>query len=136
MATPAPQFRLLTFKEAIDIAEDTKHLFLGNGFSRALHEDIFAYDALFERADFTELSITARNAFDVLATRDFEVVMRALRQIVLLLPLYRNDAALIRTLSTDADGLREVLVNAVAQNHPDGPFTISDEHYGACRRFL
>jgi hypothetical protein len=136
MATPAPTFRLLSFDEALEIADGTKHVLLGNGFSRALRNDIFAYEALFDRADFSALSVTARDAFDVLGTRDFEIVMRALRLVVRLLPLYRKDPDLLRSLNADADGLREVLVHAIAQNHPEGPFEISDEQYAACRRFL
>jgi hypothetical protein len=62
--------------------------------------------------------------------------MRALRLIAQVIPLYRDDPDLVRTLTADADGLREVLVQAIAQNHPDGPFDITDEQYGACRRFL
>lgn len=34
------------------------HLLLGNGFSRACREDIFAYGALFDRADFARLSLS------------------------------------------------------------------------------
>ena len=29
-----------------------------------------------------------------------------------------------------------VVVQAIAQNHPEGPFEITDEQYGACRGFL
>jgi hypothetical protein len=44
-----------------------------------------------------------------------QVVMRALRQVVQLLPLHR-DPVLIGTLTADADGLREVLDNAIASS--------------------
>jgi len=137
MAAPAVPFRLLTFEEALRRAEGNKHLLLGNGFSIALRPDIFAYSALFLRADFTRLSPTARQAFDALHTTDFEVVMRVLRQMALLVPLYRSsDPDFVHELVRDADGLREVLVEAISQNHPDGPFEITDDQYGACRRFL
>ncbi len=93
-------------------------------------------DSYIQRADFTRLSPTARRAFDVLRTTDFEVVMRVLRLMVQVVPLYRDDPDFIRALTADADGLREVLVQAISQNHPEGPFEITDEQYGACRRFL
>ena len=70
------------------------HALLGNGFSRACRDDIFAYGALFDRADFAALSGSARAAFDALATRDFEVVIGALRQGSRLLPLYGGGASL------------------------------------------
>jgi len=136
LAAGAAPFQLLTFEESLQRAEGRKHVLLGNGFSRALRNDIFAYEALFLRADFSHLSPTARQAFTVLNTTDFEVVMRALRLVARIIPLYRNDPDLVRILTQDADGLREVLVQAIAQNHPEGPFDITDEQYGACRRFL
>jgi hypothetical protein len=89
----------------------------------------------FQRADFGRLR-TARTAFDVLETHDFEVVMRALRLIVQLLPIYHDAPDLIARLTADADGLREVLVQAIAQTHPAGPFEIEEAQYAACRQFL
>jgi hypothetical protein len=136
LAAGAAPLHVLTFQEALQRAEGKKHVLLGNGFSRALRNDIFAYDALFKRADFSQLSATARQAFNVLNTTDFEVVMRALRVLARVVPLYRNDPDLVGELTRDADGLREVLVQAIAQNHPEGPSEIADEQYGACRRFL
>src|ERR1039457_2134611 len=109
MAAGDTPFRLLTFQEALASAEGRKHVLLGNGFSRALRNDIFAYDALFQRTDFSRLSATARRAFTILNTTDFELVMRALRLVAQLIPLYSNDTDLVRTLTADADGLREVL---------------------------
>ena len=50
---------------------------LGNGFSRALRDDIFSYQALFDQADFANLSAQAKQAFADLHTTDFEAVMRA-----------------------------------------------------------
>jgi hypothetical protein len=136
LAAGAAPFNLLSFKECLQRTEGRKHVLLGNGFSRALRNDIFAYEALFLRADFSNLSPTAREAFEVLHTTDFEVVMRALRLMARIVPLYRNDPDLVRVLTEDANGLREVLVQAIAQNHPEGPWEITDEQYGACRRFL
>jgi hypothetical protein len=69
---------IISFEEALAKSEGKKHLLLGNGFSRACRDDIFAYSALFQRADFSALSPTARNAFDSLGTTDFEIVMKAL----------------------------------------------------------
>jgi hypothetical protein len=128
---------IITFEEALAQAEGKKHLLLGNGFSRACRDDIFAYSALFQRADFTALSSTARQAFDSLATTDFEVVMRGLKTASLLVQLYEpENAALSRSLLGDAEGLRDVLATAVAQNHPERPGDISLESYKACRSFL
>ena len=113
------------------------HLLVGNGFSRACREDIFAYGALFDRADFARLSPLARRSFDALETRDFEIVMRALRSAARLLALYApRDRQLAARMTEDANGLREVLVRAIADNHPAWPGEIPAERYAACRRFL
>jgi len=130
---------LITFQAALERVPDGKipHLLIGNGFSRACRDDIFAYTALFERADFRNLSPLARRAFDVLRTTDFEVVMRALRDTAALVEIYAPDRPeLANALRQDADGLREVLVRAIADNHPAYPGEIEPQRYAACRRFL
>jgi hypothetical protein len=128
---------ILSFDEALQRADDRhKHVLLGNGFSRACRNDIFAYEVLFDRADFTNIPL-ARRAFDALKTTDFERVMNALRMAALLIPVYAPDQPeLAAILTRQADALRDVLASAIAQNHPDKPSDISDEQYAACRRFL
>ena len=134
MAIPA--IRLLTFEEAVAEAEKKRHVLLGNGFSRACRNDIFAYDALFKRADFTKLPY-AQQAFTALGTTDFEVVMDALRKAATLVALYEpTNSALAKLFQDEADALREELASAIAQNHPDHPAEIASERYAACRRFL
>jgi hypothetical protein len=131
------QLRLITFEEAIATAsKGNKHALLGNGFSRACRNDIFAYDALFKRADFTKLP-NAQKAFSSLNTTDFEVVMNALRRAAALVEVYEpTNAALAKLFRDEADALREVLASAIAQNHPELPADIEPEQYRACRKFL
>jgi len=136
MATTVPN--LLTFEQAIAEAEPgkNKHVLLGNGFSRACRNDIFAYDALFKRADFTKLPF-AQQAFTALGTTDFEVVMHALRRAAILVTVYApTNSDLAKLFRDEADALREVLAAAIAQNHPEYPAEIAPERYAACRRFL
>jgi hypothetical protein len=128
---------IITFQESLAHAEGNKHLLLGNGFSRACRDDIFAYDALFQRADFSALPRTARSAFDALDSTDFEFVMRALRTAAALIRVYgAHNVALAADLLRDADGLRDVLARAIAQNHPDRPDDISVHSYESCRTFM
>ena len=81
---------LITFDQALARVPPDRvpHVLLGNGFSRACRNDIFDYGALFDRADFNHLSPLAREAFGILGTRDFEVVMRALKDAAKLIRLY------------------------------------------------
>ncbi len=128
---------VITFTQALERAAGKRHVLLGNGFSRACQDDIFSYDALFDRANFEGLSIAARSAFGALNTTDFEVLIRALKQAALLTTVYlENDQELAQRLKADADGLRELLVRTIASSHPDRPAGISNEKYEACRAFL
>ena len=128
---------LLTLEQALkDSGNNSRHLLLGNGFSRACRNDLFAYDALFTEAK-DKLSSTARSAFDALSTTDFEQVMRALRQAVLLIGSYdTGDLTLAERLSADAENLREVLAQVIASNHPERSNAIGDHEFRACREFL
>jgi len=128
--------KVLTFDSALKQAKGKRHLLLGNGFSRACRDDVFSYSSLFERADFKKLSKPARKAFDILETTNFETVMSALRTASKLVSLYKTSNKLKERLASDADGLREVLVAAIATNHPAHPGEIEPEQYTACRKFL
>jgi hypothetical protein len=131
--------KIITFEEALEIAGDTPkpHLLLGNGFSIACRPDIFVYGKLFDRADFSKLSSSAQKSFEALQTTDFEKVIRALRDASLLLDVYEGipEEAKIQ-MQQDADGLREVLVKAIASSHPEFPGAISEEEFAKCRSFI
>lgn len=129
---------LLTFAQAIAETANipNRHLLLGNGFSIACRPDIFLYGRLFERADFSKLSPTVKNAFNALKTQDFERVIKALRDTRKIDQAYGMPQAHLDILQTDADGLRELLVATIAGSHPAHPFDIKDEEYDACKSFL
>lgn len=129
---------LMSFSDAIGQSKRYSrcHLLLGNGFSIACRPDIFVYGKLFEQADFSALSTSAREAFAALATQDFERVIRALRDSSSLAAVYSASPDLAATMTRDADGLRNLLVSTIAANHPERPSDISDEEYRTCRQFL
>lgn len=130
---------LQTYEEATQHLNPNRpvHGLLGNGFSRACRDDIFSYSALFDRADFNNLNPACRNAFEILGTRDFEQVIRALRLSSGMVRAYREeDQGLVAELERDAAALREVLVAAIAGSHPEWPGEIGNEAYAACKRFL
>lgn len=136
--------KMLTFEQALKESKNAKvkktHILLGNGFSIACKPDIFLYGSLLSKANFDNLPLAMR-AFAALRTTDFEVVMRALRSTVGLIDIYaKNETDAIKNLKkqmlADAEGLREVLVNAIAGNHPNLPSVIADVQYAHCRKFL
>jgi len=73
--------KLMSFAAALDASYQCtkRHLLLGNGFSIACRPDIFVYGKLFDQADFSKLSSSAKKAFNALETQDFEKVIKALR---------------------------------------------------------
>ncbi|MCZ2153558.1 MAG: DUF4917 family protein [Bryobacterales bacterium] len=129
---------MLTFDEAIQKSNSgRRHLLLGNGFSIAWKPYTFRYQKLLETADFSRCSPAARTAFGVLATSDFEVVMRALKSAVDLIPLYSQTAEdIAERMTEDAQRLRELLVETIAQNHPAGPFDVREDEFESCKAFL
>ncbi|GAB3815638.1 DUF4917 family protein [Pontibacter rugosus] len=130
---------LIPFAEAIQIAkkENKKiNLLLGNGFSMAWRSDIFGYGALFDKADFSKLSPNAKRVFEALNTKDFESVMKALKSTSEIIKLYSEDTGLYDILLKDAEGLKEILVKAIADSHPEHPGEISTEAYHFCKMFL
>lgn len=129
---------LLTFQQAIEQAQsyNKRHLLLGNGFSIACRPQIFTYGRLYEQADFTKISPTAKNAFEALGTQDFERVIKALRDGACILQAYGGSPELVEQYKRDADGLRELLVQTIASSHPAWPGEIEEDEYAACRLFL
>lgn len=105
--------KVLTFQEALLFYEEQskRHLLLGNGFSIACRPNIFQYGKLFEQADFSKLSTSAKKVFHKLDTQDFEKVISILRDSAIALKAYEDvSAELLAKLSSDADSLRELLV--------------------------
>lgn len=130
--------QILTFAQAIDASASypKRHLLLGNGFSIACRPNIFRYEKLFEQADFSALSSSARATFEALQTTDFERVIKVLRDAAALATLYGATTAQVEAMLGDADALKELLVQTIAQSHPALPSDITDDEYTACQAFL
>lgn len=129
---------LLTFADALKESQQysRRHALLGNGFSIACRPGIFAYGKLYEQADFSKVSATAKLAFEALGTQDFEKVIKTLRDAARVVRAYGGPPALADAFEADADGLRELLVQTIAASHPSWPGELTEEEYLACRAFL
>lgn len=128
---------MITFAEALAETEsDRRHLLIGNGFSISLFPDCFRYASLFEEAKdsglFTD-NPELLEAFDLLGTTDFELVMETLQRAAKLAPLYGFDQA---RMTAHAELLKDVLVQAIAGRHPSRPNEITEDQYRNCRAFL
>ena len=129
---------LLTFDEAIEHSAQFKkrHLLLGNGFSIACRPKIFTYGSLFEQADFSSAPRLPA-VFDAVGTTDFEHVIKMLEDASRVVPVYSKEAKeAAAAMAADAEALKDILIQTVANNHPNIPNEINDEQFWACRRFL
>lgn len=131
---------LLTFDEALEMSSkygSLRHLMLGNGFSIACRPDTFAYGALVEQADFSNLSTDVRVLFKLLQTADFERVIEALRVAAELIDAYDgSNEELARRLREDSQAMKEALAQVLAARHPDHPGQLVDDEYLRARAFL
>lgn len=130
--------KLISFQDALHEAKkyNKKHVLLGNGFSIACRPKIFTYGRLYEQADFSRISETAKLGFEALGTQDFERVIKALRDTAEIAKKYRLSQTMVSKLTSDADGLRELLVQTIASSHPAWPGEITESEYACCRSFL
>lgn len=112
---------IVNFNTALEMTNgERRHLLLGNGFSIALFPSIFAYKRLFDNADFTAIP-ESRQAFQLLSTTDFEEVIHALKTTAKVLPEFTRDANLPNTIKTQSNIIKELLIQAIAANHPENP---------------
>lgn len=127
-----------TFQEAIDsVGDDSKpSIVLANGFSQAWDSRIFNYKNLFEAADFGDRNAVIRLLFDNLNTYDFEAISKQLTAAETVLKAYDHNNVLIESIVTDRDVLKNSLITAISDTHPDLPNEITDDQYVAVRTFL
>jgi hypothetical protein len=129
--------KLKTFEECIlESNQGKRHIFLGNGFSRACRNSIFSYDSLFDAAAWGSDGKKLKSAFDILDTRDFEQVMEVLEQSAQLGEVYGFPSEMKKQMRADAGRLRKILVETLAKHHPEHPEEIKPKEYAACLRFL
>jgi hypothetical protein len=126
---------ILSFEDAI---KATGHsactLLLGNGFSIAQGGGQFTYTSLLEKSGLADDS-AIRNVFRILATVDFEKVMKALGDAAQIELAYGDDERSTK-FREDAAAVREALIQAVHVVHPGVHFDIPKAQRDACAKFL
>lgn len=130
------------FDSIIGWLGDKPKLLMGNGFSQAWSREAFSYDALFDSVSWGDLPPIAREAFDSIDTRDFEVGIDSLQRAASLLE--SNSIAASCSCSEDiraellagAAAIKNALADAIASKHPDRPAQVREEEFGRCRQFL
>lgn len=128
--------KIISFQDALAMTNGQKrHLLLGNGFSIALFPQIFAYKSLLENSDFSNLE-ESRQVFELLKTTDFEEVIHALKTSSIVIQAFTKDNKLTKTMGSHAEQIKNLLIKAIANNHPKHPGEITDEQFDFCRKFL
>lgn len=129
---------MITFEEAMGRVEDgdKPSILLGNGFSRAWRNDIFNYANLLDAADFEDREAEIRNLFGRSGTYDFEAVMRSLVAARTVLEAYGGQGDLILLIERDQQLLKDALISAISNTHPDRPSAVTNDQFTTARRFL
>lgn len=113
----------------------TPHLLFGNGFSIAYNSGIFSYNALssfIEKIDDPALS----QLFSRLNTKNFELIMQQLDNFCEVADLFTTDKKLVPKIKQASEKLKNSLIEAVKELHPEHVFSIPTEESGACSQFL
>jgi len=128
---------IMSFEDAIIDSQkySKRHLILGNGFSIGCFPEIFNYPSLFNQINFDQI-LQLREAFRVLGTYDFEVVIKALENSRNILPIYMRDPIIIKEIDSHINRLKEVLIQTISKNHPALPSEITENQYQKCQVFL
>jgi hypothetical protein len=129
---------LKTYQEVITYLSEKKrqkHLLLGNGFSMAYDHTIFSYNALYQFIDQLDNDVLSK-LFGIINTKNFELVMQQLDNFIELAKEFSTDKQLISNLEVANSDLKNSLIEAVKELHPEHVFTIPEEKSESCANFL
>ncbi|MGI0108203.1 DUF4917 family protein, partial [Salinimicrobium sp. WS361] len=112
-----------------------KHLLVGNGFSMAYDHKIFSYNALYKFIENLEDPVLSQ-LFKVINTKNFEMVMQQLDNFIEIAEAFGSDQSLIKQLQEANQTLRNSLINAIKELHPEHVFEVPEEKSKTCSRFL
>ena len=113
----------------------TPHLLLGNGFSMAYDLEIFSYNALHRFIEELDDKLLSK-LFEIVKTKNFELVMQQLDNFCELIDAFGSDHNLLKKVKQASSSLKSSLVNAVESLHPEHVFKIPDKESEQCSRFL
>lgn len=112
-----------------------KHLLLGNGFSMAYDKDIFSYNALSNFINNTEDELL-KKLFSIINTFNFEQIMKQLDLFYKLSVEFAGDKNLGEKVIKARDSLKNKLIDAISELHPEQVFKIPPEKSQKCACFL
>ncbi len=130
--------KLITYQEVLaylDKQNRPKHLLFGNGFSMAYDRNIFSYNALSKFIENTGDPLI-KNLFEKLNTKNFELIMQQLDNFCEIAELFSDDKTLVPKIRIASEKLKNSLIDAVKELHPEHVFKVPEEKSQCCIRFL
>mgnify|MGYP004001898403 FL=1 len=112
-----------------------KHLLLGNGFSMSYDKKIFSYNAFSDFIKETDDQLL-RQLCGIINTCNFELIMSQLDVFYKLAVEFVADKGLADKITTATKSLKEKLVDAISELHPEQVFKIPAEQSRNCALFL
>lgn len=129
---------LMTYQEVIELLHNKnrkKHLLLGNGFSMSYDSGIFSYNALSKFFDKIENDLLQR-LFQIVKTSNFELLMVQLENVAKISEVFGADKDVVLNIRKASETLKECLIGAIKDLHPEHVFKIQEEKSKACGIFL
>lgn len=129
---------LKTYEEVIKYLDKQKrqyHLLFGNGFSMAYDPKIFSYTALSTFIEKTEDEFLHK-LFQVANTKNFELIMQQLDNFVEIAKVFGIDESFIEKIIKANETLKNSLIEAVKELHPEHVFIVAEERSKSCHIFL
>lgn len=111
------------------------HLLMGNGFSMSYDSTIFSYNALHEFITKLDDDLISK-LLGVIKTKNFEIIMQQLDNFAALIDAFGSDKGLKNKVEKASKKLKQSLLDAVKELHPDHVFTIPQEKSDICATFL
>jgi len=130
--------KLKTYQEVIsslDKKNRKKNLLFGNGFSMAYDSDIFSYNALSKFIENTG-DPQIKELFKRLNTKNFELIMQQLDSFCEIAGVFSEDKILVQKIKAASEDLKNSLIDAVKELHPEHVFKIPEDKSKSCIKFL
>lgn len=130
--------KLLSYQQVIESLKKKKrhkHLLLGNGFSMSYDSGIFSYNALSKFLENLENDILQK-LFQIIKTSNFELLMEQLDNVAQIAEVFGADKTVVLKIRKATETLKESLIDAIKELHPEHVFSIPDEKSKACAGFL
>ncbi|HBC0585857.1 TPA: DUF4917 family protein [Enterobacter cloacae] len=129
---------IMSFEEVITYLHKKSRpysLLMGNGFSMAYDDEIFSYNALYNFLTSRDDQLINK-LFDVIKTKNFELVMQQLDTTLALLKAFGSDDKLQSDIILASKKLKDGLLSSIHQLHPEHVYKIPEKKIIACAEFL